>query len=142
MKALVFKRYGGFDQITFADIPRPVPKPDEILVQVHAGGRAIYSYLQKRGWRVERDHLVVKNFTVQFLAASGLTEEAVCEAKPIEYEGVQAKVFRPEYIITIAASIGRLSRKTKPVADLDAQKGIPTARISEEIDDSANNSKR
>jgi NADPH:quinone reductase-like Zn-dependent oxidoreductase len=38
MKALVFKRYGGPDQIAFADIPRPVPKPDEILVQVHAAG--------------------------------------------------------------------------------------------------------
>ena len=38
MKALVFKRYGGFDQITFADIPKPVPKPDEILVQVDAAG--------------------------------------------------------------------------------------------------------
>ena len=38
MKALVFKRYGGPDQIVFADIPRPVPKPDEILVQVHAAG--------------------------------------------------------------------------------------------------------
>ncbi len=24
--------------LTFADIPRPVPKPDEILVQVHAAG--------------------------------------------------------------------------------------------------------
>jgi NADPH:quinone reductase-like Zn-dependent oxidoreductase len=38
MRALTFKRYGGLDQITFADIPRPVPKPDEILVQVHAAG--------------------------------------------------------------------------------------------------------
>ena len=38
MKALVFKRYGKPDQITFADIPRPTPKPDEILVQVHAAG--------------------------------------------------------------------------------------------------------
>ena len=38
MKALVFKRYGNADQITFADIPRPTPKPDEILVQVHAAG--------------------------------------------------------------------------------------------------------
>ena len=36
----------------------------------------------------------------------------------------------------------QLSRKTKPVTDLDAQKGIPTARLGEEIDDSANNSKR
>ena len=38
MKALVFKRYGGPDQVAFADIPRPVPQPDEILVQVHAAG--------------------------------------------------------------------------------------------------------
>jgi NADPH:quinone reductase-like Zn-dependent oxidoreductase len=38
MKALVFKRYGGLDQVAFADIPRPVPKPDEILVQVLAAG--------------------------------------------------------------------------------------------------------
>jgi NADPH:quinone reductase-like Zn-dependent oxidoreductase len=38
MKALVFKRYGGPDQVAFADTPRPVPKPGEILVQVHAAG--------------------------------------------------------------------------------------------------------
>ncbi len=38
MKALVLKRYGGLDQIAFADIPRPALKPDEILVQVHAAG--------------------------------------------------------------------------------------------------------
>ena len=44
---------------------------------------------------------------MQFLAASGLTEEAVREARPVQYEGVPAKVFRPEYIIAIAASVGR-----------------------------------
>ncbi len=38
MKTLVLKRYGGLDQVTFADIPRPALKPDEILVQVHAAG--------------------------------------------------------------------------------------------------------
>jgi hypothetical protein len=36
-----------------------------------------------------------------------LTEEAVRKAAPIEYEDVRAKVFRPEYIIAIAASVGR-----------------------------------
>jgi hypothetical protein len=56
---------------------------------------------------VEREHLLIKDFRVQFLAAAGLTEEAVRKAKPIEYEGVAAKVFRPEYIIAIAASVGR-----------------------------------
>jgi len=72
-----------------------------------AGVPAIYSHLQSKGWRVEREHLLIKDFPVQFLAASGLTEEAVQEAREIEYEGVPAKVFRPEYIIAIAASVGR-----------------------------------
>ncbi len=72
-----------------------------------AGIPAIYSHLQSKGWRVEREHLVVKDFPVQFRAASGLTEEAVRDANPIEYEGVPAKVLRPEYIIAIAASVGR-----------------------------------
>lgn len=38
MKALVFTRYAKSDNLAFADIPRPVPKPDEIVVQVHAAG--------------------------------------------------------------------------------------------------------
>ena len=38
IKALVLKRYGGLDEIAFAEIPRPTIKPDEILVQVHAVG--------------------------------------------------------------------------------------------------------
>ena len=36
MKALTFKRYGKAPEIGFADMPRPTPKPDELLVQVHA----------------------------------------------------------------------------------------------------------
>jgi NADPH:quinone reductase-like Zn-dependent oxidoreductase len=38
MRALVLKRYSKPDQVAFVDTPRPVPKPDEILVQVHAAG--------------------------------------------------------------------------------------------------------
>ena len=38
MRALVLKRYGGPEHVVFADIPRPVPKADEILVEVHAVG--------------------------------------------------------------------------------------------------------
>ena len=72
-----------------------------------AGIPEIYWHLQSKGWRVEREHLLIGDFPVQFLAASGLTEEAVREAIPVQYEGVPAKVFRPEYIIAIAASVGR-----------------------------------
>jgi NADPH:quinone reductase-like Zn-dependent oxidoreductase len=38
MKALIFRHYAKRDNLTFAEVPRPVPKPDEIIVQVHAVG--------------------------------------------------------------------------------------------------------
>ncbi|UFZ06242.1 NADP-dependent oxidoreductase [Bradyrhizobium ontarionense] len=38
MRAFVLKRYAKSEQAAFVDVPRPVPKPDEILVQVHAAG--------------------------------------------------------------------------------------------------------
>src|SRR5205809_6486882 len=49
MKALILKRYGGADQIEFADIPRPAIKPDEILVQVHAAGLNPIDYTIPKG---------------------------------------------------------------------------------------------
>jgi len=78
-----------------------------------AGIPAIYAHLQSQGWRVEREHLLVRGFPVQFLAASGLTEEAVREAERIDYEGVPAKVFRAEHIVAIAASVGRTKDKAR-----------------------------
>lgn len=38
MKALTFKRYGKSPEIGFSEVPRPMLKPDELLVQVHAVG--------------------------------------------------------------------------------------------------------
>jgi hypothetical protein len=72
-----------------------------------AGIPAIYAHLKSQGWQVDREHLMVKGFPVQFLAAQGLTEEAVREARRIKFEGVPAKVFRAEHIVAIAAGVGR-----------------------------------
>ena len=38
MQALTFKRYGKSPDIGLADVPRPTPKADEVLVHVHAAG--------------------------------------------------------------------------------------------------------
>ena len=89
-----------------------------------AGIPAIYAHLQTQGWQVEREHLLVRGFPVQFLAASGLTEEAVREAERIQFEGVPAKVFSAEHIVAIAASVGRQKDKARieqmlQQADLD-----------------------
>ncbi|MBM3824456.1 MAG: hypothetical protein FJ404_16485 [Verrucomicrobia bacterium] len=97
-----------------------IPK-DEGLTD---GIPAIYAHLQSQGWQIEREHLLVGGFPVQFLAAVGLTEEAVREAERIDYEGVPAKVFRAEHIVAIAASVGRAKDKARieqlqQQADLD-----------------------
>ena len=89
-----------------------------------AGIPAIYEHLQSQGWQIEREHLLLRGFPVQFLAAHGLTEEAVREAERIDYEGVPAKVFRAEHIVAIAASVGRAKDKARieqllAQADLD-----------------------
>jgi NADPH:quinone reductase-like Zn-dependent oxidoreductase len=49
MQALLLKRYGKSPLIEFADIPRPVLKPDDILVQVHAAGLNPIDYLIAQG---------------------------------------------------------------------------------------------
>ena len=89
-----------------------------------AGIPAIYAHLQAQGWQVEREHLLVRGFPVQFLAASGLTGEAVREAERVEYEGVPAKIFSAEHVVAIAASVGRPKDKARieqllQQADLD-----------------------
>lgn len=38
MKALTFQRYGKSPGLGMTERPRPVPKPDELLVEVHAAG--------------------------------------------------------------------------------------------------------
>jgi hypothetical protein len=72
-----------------------------------AGMPAIYAHLKSQGWDVKGEHLTLKGFPVQFLAAQGLTEEAVREALSIQFEGVPAKVFRAEHLVAIAVSVGR-----------------------------------
>jgi len=93
-----------------------------------AGIPAIYAYLQSQGWQAEREHLLLRGFPVQFLAASGLTEEAVREAEPIDYEGVAAKVFRAEHIVAIAASVGRAKDKAR-IEQLFEQADLDQSRL-------------
>jgi hypothetical protein len=88
----------------------------------------IYTHLQSQGWQVEREHLLVRGFPVQFLAAHGLTEEAVREAEHIDYEGVPAKVFRAEHIVAIAASVGRAKDKAR-IEQMLQQSGLDKTQL-------------
>jgi hypothetical protein len=93
-----------------------------------AGIPAIYEHLQAQGWQVEREHLLLRGFPVQFLAAHGLTEEAVRDAEQIKFEGVPAKVFRAEHIVAIAASVGRAKDKAR-IEQMLQQAGLDKTQL-------------
>ncbi len=38
MKCIYIERFGSSEVLTYGDRPRPVPKPDEVLIEVHAAG--------------------------------------------------------------------------------------------------------
>ena len=91
---------------------------------ISAGIPEIYVHLKKLGHGFEREHTIIRGFPVQWLATHGLTEEAVREALPVEFDGVQGRIFRAEHLIAIAASVGRTKDRARieqmlEQADLD-----------------------
>jgi NADPH:quinone reductase-like Zn-dependent oxidoreductase len=49
MKAAVYGRYGSPDVVTVNDIPKPVPRDDEVLVRIHAATVGVVDSLARRG---------------------------------------------------------------------------------------------
>jgi NADPH:quinone reductase-like Zn-dependent oxidoreductase len=49
MKAAVHRRFGSPDVVTIDDVPTPVPRDDEVLVQIHAATVGVVDGLARRG---------------------------------------------------------------------------------------------
>jgi NADPH:quinone reductase-like Zn-dependent oxidoreductase len=49
MKAAVYRRYGSPGVVSVADVPRPVPRGDEVLVRIHAATLGVVDSLARRG---------------------------------------------------------------------------------------------
>jgi NADPH:quinone reductase-like Zn-dependent oxidoreductase len=49
MQAAVYRRFGSPDAVTVADVPRPVPRDDEVLIRVHAATVGVVDSLARRG---------------------------------------------------------------------------------------------
>lgn len=73
----------------------------------------LVAFVRILGHHPEREHTMIRGFPVQWLATHGLTEEAVKEAQPIEFDGVQGRVFRAEHLVAIAASVGRTKNRAR-----------------------------
>ncbi len=68
----------------------------------------IYQYLQARGCSVEREHILIGGWPVQFLPPSDcLQREALEEAVKVTIEGIATWVMTAEHLVAIALRTGR-----------------------------------
>lgn len=49
MQALIYQKYGGPEVLETAEIPKPQPKPNELLVRVHAASVSVGSVIMRSG---------------------------------------------------------------------------------------------
>jgi hypothetical protein len=68
----------------------------------------IYDYLSARGYKSEKEYVIIESWPVQFLPASdALDEEALAQAVATEVEGVRTWVMTAEHLVAIALRTGR-----------------------------------
>ena len=68
----------------------------------------IYDYLTSRGYKAEKEYLVIDEWPVQFLPpADALDEEGLQQAAETELEGVRTWVISAEHLVAIALRTAR-----------------------------------
>ncbi len=68
----------------------------------------LYEALAERGYYEEGECVVIEGYPVQFLPAyTTLLEEALNEAKEIDFDGVPTRVLRAEHLVAISLQTGR-----------------------------------
>ena len=111
----VFARYaiGGAMGATFYVEPFLTFDLDVfVLLQPSASGlislSPIYEALRARGYSEHNECVLIEGVPVQFLPAyNRLLEEALEQAKAIDYENILARVLRAEHLVAIAVQTGR-----------------------------------
>src|SRR5438552_5332659 len=111
----VFSRYaiGGAMAATFYMEPFLTFDLDVFILLQPDAARLIslapvYEALRLRGYREEKECVLIEGVPVQFLPAyNSLIEEALNQAREIDYEGVPARVVRAEHLVAICLQTGR-----------------------------------
>lgn len=68
----------------------------------------IYEYLNSRGYKSEKEYVVIHDWPVQFLPpADALEEEATNAATSIKLDEVDCRVMTAEHLVAIALKVGR-----------------------------------
>jgi NADPH:quinone reductase-like Zn-dependent oxidoreductase len=89
MQAIVCPRYGSPSVLKLAEVPKPAPKPDEVLVRVRA------SSINSRDWRMLRANPFFLRFMTKGLFRPNPSILGADVAGVVEAVGAAVKEFRP-----------------------------------------------
>ena len=102
-----------------------------IMIDTDEDFRALYGYFREKGHKIENVYIVIDDLPVQFLPSyiGPLFSEAIANARNIEVEGVNGRVFTPEYLVaTLLAAYRPKDRIVIPLllelADVNLVKSI------------------
>jgi hypothetical protein len=82
----------------------------------------IYEYLKAKGCSIDREHIMVGTWPVQFLPANaGLEKEALMQSVPTEVEGVSTWVMSAEHLVALALRTGRAKDYARIVQFIESE---------------------
>jgi hypothetical protein len=80
----------------------------------------VYDYLTGKGYKVEKEHIIIEGIPVQFLPIyNELIEEAVDNAEPLKYKDTIVNVIRQEYLVAIMIQTFRPKDKERIIKFLN-----------------------
>jgi hypothetical protein len=114
-RAKVIEEYAVGDAIAALFYVEPFETHDlDVFISIAPSARPlvslelIYSFLTRRGGVVEGEGVTVEGVPVQFLVpGTALEEEAIREARSLQYEGQLVRVMTPEYLLAIMIQLNR-----------------------------------
>lgn len=87
----------------------------------------IYDYLKALGYEPKEEQIIIDGVPVQFIPAyNKLVEDAVENAKDVEYEGVKSRVVKLEYLLAIMLDTNR----SKDLERINMLLGLGTVDMS------------
>ena len=123
----LIKRYvigGGIAVLFYAEPILTYDLDVFCLLPTEMGGvitlSSTYEYLQKKGYSVQEEHIVIEGIPVQFIPAyNELVEEAVEEAIDVKYKRVKTRIVRAEHLLAIMLQTYRPKDRARILVLLD-----------------------
>lgn len=83
----------------------------------------IYQYLQRKGFKAQKEQIVIEGIPVQFIPAyNELVEEALSEARELFYKRIKTRVLRAEHLLAIMLQTYRPKDKARMTQLLEETK--------------------